>query len=216
MARKHMMQRWTSSVGVTTREFHSGFLWQRQSHQGCGCWRGMHSRQSKTFHSITAHCQKAAHKDERIVKYSCCACAVQVLYVDQHCSNPGCPASSDVGNTISTKTKTKSRLRGSRYGVETPQKWSSPVRGSVHTLHCQRYTDSEGQSSLEPCYGHICASSPWWHYRVTSLKCPGSVLLDAVTSQWNKLQPLINYLVKTTLTDTKTRLPASLPRSTQD
>lgn len=111
MARKHMMQRWTSSVGVTTREFHSGFLWQRQSHQVCGCWHGMHSRQSNTFHSITAHWQKAAHKDERIVKYSCCACAVQVLYVDQHCSNPGCPASSDVGNAISTKTKTKSRLR---------------------------------------------------------------------------------------------------------
>lgn len=40
MARKHMMQRWTSSAGVTTREFHRGFLWQRQSHQfWSGCWR---------------------------------------------------------------------------------------------------------------------------------------------------------------------------------
>lgn len=107
MARKHMMQRWTSSVGVTTRELHRGFLWQRRSHQVCGCWRGMHSRQSNTFHSITAHGLLIIP----VVR-------AQFKHVYQHGSNPGCPASSDVGNTISTKT----RLRGSRYGVETPPK----------------------------------------------------------------------------------------------
>lgn len=111
MARKHMMQRWTSSVGVTTREFHRGFLWQRQSHQVCCCWRGMHSRQSNTFHSITAH----GLLNIPVVR-------AQFKHVYQHCSNPGCPASSDVGNTISTKTRPSQDWGGADMELKPPPK----------------------------------------------------------------------------------------------
>lgn len=123
MARKHMMQRWTSSVGVTTREFHRGFLWQRQSHQVCGCWRGMHSRQSNTFHAITGH----GLLNIPVV-------LAQFKHVYQHCSNPGCPASSDVGNTISTKTRPSQDWGGADMELKPPPK-NDPVLSEDLFIH---------------------------------------------------------------------------------
>lgn len=97
----------------------------------------------------------------------------QFKHVYQHCSNPGCPASSDVGNTISTKTRPSQDWGGAYMELKPPK--NDPVLSEDLFIH---YTVKDAQilkdrAVLNPVYvpPHPGGITEWRRLNVQGQSC---------------------------------------------